>query len=120
MNGLVFKMFGVLFLAFYALSLLVTANEIRVGRLLLTPEVFACNCIATAVVLFVCIGLLRLRKWAAILFSAATASAGLWLIIGSILYVPFPWMLPNLGMGICLLLPTTATYLLWQDLVWKV
>ncbi len=48
-------------------------------------------------------------KWAAICFSLANLSVALWLIIGSLLYVPFPWMLINFFVGAIFLLPMLIT-----------
>src|SRR5438128_2396658 len=55
------------------------------------------------------VGLLYLRKWAALYFSIATAVYGSWLIVGSVLSVPLPWMLINLALGAGFFVPVVAT-----------
>ena len=116
MKGIVFRLFGVGVVLFHALMLLRIANDVRIGRVSLDAPVITRVSVVTACVLAVGIGLLLLRKWAAVLFSVASASAGLWLIIGSILYVPFPWLFINLGNGLCLFVPALASYFYRQDL----
>jgi hypothetical protein len=87
------------------------------GRLALTTRVIAGVSVATSGALLVGIGLLFLKKWAAVLFSLASISAGLWLIVGSILYVSFPWMLASFWLGLFFFVPAVVSYLFWQDLV---
>ena len=116
MKGIIFRLFGVGAILFQALTLLITSNQIMTGRLSLNARVIAGEFVATSCVLLVGSGLLLLRKWAAILFSIASACAGLWLIIGSILDVSFPWMLVNFWVGLCFFVPAAASYLFWQDL----
>ena len=65
------------------------------------------------------VGLLMLRKWAALLLCAASIGARLRLIISSIKYVPCPWLLANLVVGVLFFAPVAASYLFWLDLVWK-
>lgn len=65
------------------------------------------------------VGLIRLRKWAAILFSFATLACAMGLIIGSILYVPIPFMFLNFLFGAVLIIPTVATTMSWRLLSWK-
>jgi hypothetical protein len=60
------------------------------------------------------VGLLFMRKWAALLFSLFTAVIALWLIIGSVLYVPFAWSLINISLGIPLLFPAAVTIRSWS------
>src|SRR5579872_1819356 len=50
-------------------------------------------------------GLLARNFVAAWLFSGTTAIIGLWLVVGSIMKVPFPGLLINLGLGFLLLRP---------------
>ncbi len=119
MKGIIFKLFGVGVILFQALTLLITANQIMTGRLTLNARVIAGEFIATSGALLVGIGLLLLRKWAAILLSIASASAGLWLIVGSLLHVPFPLMFINVGNGLCFFVLAMASYLFWQELAWK-
>ena len=65
------------------------------------------------------IGLIYLRKWAAICFSLAISCFSLWLIIGSILYVPFFWSFINFFIGIISLIPVFITIRLWSLLSWN-
>ena len=51
------------------------------------------------------VGLLLLRRSAAVVLSAISCPVGFWLIIGSLLEVPFPWVLINLMFGTAALLP---------------
>lgn len=45
---------------------------------------------------------------ALVLFSLLTALSGLWLIAGSIVNVPLPWLLVNVLMGVILCLPLVS------------
>jgi hypothetical protein len=65
------------------------------------------------------VGLIRLRKWAAILFSFATLACAMWLIIGSILHVPRPYMFYNFAFAMVFIIPTVATATCWRLLAWK-
>jgi hypothetical protein len=119
MKGLIFKLFGVGVILLQSLTLLVTANQIMTGRLTPNARVFVGEFIATSGALLVGIGLLLLRKWAAILLSITSTSVGLWLIVGSLLHVPLPWMFINVGNGLGFFVPAVASYLCWRDLSWK-
>ncbi|HEY2866413.1 MAG TPA: hypothetical protein VGJ02_04925 [Pyrinomonadaceae bacterium] len=61
-------------------------------------------------------GLLFSRRWAAVMMSAATTIWGLWLIIGSILEVPFPFLLINISIGIVAMAPLLVTIAFWASL----
>lgn len=74
--------------------------------------------ISNLCIIVVGIGLLYRRKWAAIYFSLATSGVGLFLIFFSILYIPFPWNLPNITLGVIVILPTIAIISTWSDLKW--
>ncbi len=65
------------------------------------------------------LGLLFLRKWAAIILSLFSLAMAAWLSIGSLLYVPFPFMLINILFSLIFLLPSAATLYSWQELIWK-
>jgi len=65
------------------------------------------------------VGLIRLRKWAAILFSVATLACAMWLTIGSILHVPKPYMFYNVAFGAVFVIPTVVTTTCWRLLAWK-
>jgi hypothetical protein len=64
------------------------------------------------------IGLLLLRKWAAMFFCLASTAMVTGLILGSIWEVPFPWNLINITVGIVFLLPTIALIRSWVLLSW--
>src|SRR5262245_35846171 len=64
-------------------------------------------------------GLLLQRKWAAILFCIATSAWGIFLIIGSIIEVPFPYLLINVLSGLMFLLPIWITIHSWHCLSWR-
>jgi hypothetical protein len=64
------------------------------------------------------LGLFFLRKWAALLFSAALLAAYALLIVGSVWYVPWPWALAHIGVGGLLVTPAIITWRYWPELVW--
>ena len=68
---------------------------------------------------FLAIGLLLLRKWAAIIFSAVSFAMGVWMIVGSFLYWPFPEMLFILLIGLSFIIPLALTILYWPHLKWR-
>lgn len=65
------------------------------------------------------IGLILMRRWAAIPFSIMFACVALDLIIGSIVYVPLPYTIINILLGLLMLLPLMATILGWNQLKWR-
>lgn len=64
-------------------------------------------------------GLMLSRKWAAILLSLATTAYSIWLAVGSILGVPFPYILINFSFSVMLLIPLFATISYWHSLQWS-
>jgi hypothetical protein len=64
------------------------------------------------------LGLILMRRWAAILFSTAFASLGLFLILGSLLYAPPILILMILPFGLLCLVPAVATKQGWNRLKW--
>ena len=106
MNANSFRAFGVLTLLLDVGLLIIVISEAIDNRL--GPQ--------SATV--VGIGLLFLRKWAAIYFSLATSAHGSWLILSSIEEVPFPWNLLFICLGISLLLPALVTLRVWSQLSW--
>ena len=110
----VFRTFGIFALAFAALAIvavIVTRSSASTGGHNLTPMAYMA---AGAIVLGV--GLLLHHKWAAIVFAALFGCAGLWVGVGSIGKVPFPWLFLNLAFGCVLLLPGIITAWRWSDL----
>ena len=65
------------------------------------------------------IGLLFLRKWAAILFSLPLLAIAVWTIVGSILDVAFPYMIINFLFALMLMIPAAITVNHWSELKWK-
>jgi len=64
------------------------------------------------------IGLLFLRKWAALFLSVALMVFAIWLIVGTIQDVPFPWTLINFAFAFLALLPTLVIFRSWSLLSW--
>jgi hypothetical protein len=62
------------------------------------------------------VGLLLLRKLAAVLLSVALAVLSLWMIFANILHVPFFYMLINICFAILMLLPAWITVSGWGAL----
>ena len=71
-----------------------------------------------AVVYFVLVGagMLFGSRILSIFFSIPLAGLGIWLIIGSIREVPFPWVLINLAFSVSLFLPTVISAYSWLEL----
>lgn len=115
-GAIFFRIFGVLALSFHALSLVITALRVRSGTDPLTSRAVVGICASTVCVLAVSIGLLRLRKWAAVLFSAASVTTWLLLASGPLIHGPSPWALFTLGYTLVFLVPPLGTYLFWSDL----
>ncbi|MCA1622255.1 MAG: hypothetical protein LC768_00755 [Acidobacteria bacterium] len=118
-NGNIFKVFGILTFIFQLLMVftLIIGNRRE-------PIAFDIQVITRISIFFFLttttgIGLMYRRKWAAISFSLATLSFAVWLIIGSIWDVPFPWNLNNFFVGAIFLLPVFITVNLWSQLSWN-
>lgn len=109
----IFKFFGILTFLFEALLIFMLMSP-RMGTFN-SQEIVR---ILTFLILStsVGVGLLYIRKWAAILFSLSTVAMALWLIIGSVLYVPFAFGLLNISLGILLFFPTVVTIRSWAIL----
>src|SRR5690349_12423324 len=65
--------------------------------------------VAFFAILIVGLGLIGLRKWAAIYFSAPLFCIGLWIFLGSIQQIPFPENLIGMLYGMSLMLPAVVT-----------
>jgi hypothetical protein len=63
-------------------------------------------------------GLLCLRKWAALYFSIPLFCFGLWLFVTSIERIRFPWNLLYMAEGVSLTLPLMVTIRVWSQLSW--
>jgi|SRR5882724_9621828 len=66
----------------------------------------------------IALGLILMRRWAAILFSTAFASLGLYLILGSLLYAPPILTITILPFGLLFMVPAVATKQGWNRLKW--
>lgn len=62
------------------------------------------------------LGLLFHRRWAAVLFSAGCLGLGGWLIVGSLLHVPWPGLAINIAFGLLALIPAYITLRNWRQL----
>jgi len=64
------------------------------------------------------IGLLYLRKWAALYFAVPLFCFGLWFALTSIEPIRFPWNLFYMAEGVSLMLPLIVTIRVWSQLSW--
>jgi hypothetical protein len=62
------------------------------------------------------IGTILLSRWAVLVLSLTSGCAGVWLGIGSIISVPFPWLLINIACGAALLTPVICAIRSWRYL----
>jgi hypothetical protein len=62
------------------------------------------------------IGMLFLRRVFAVLITLPSVAMGLWLILGSIFHVSFPWLLINILYGCVFLIPGYLTIKAWNKL----
>ena len=72
----------------------------------------------TAVAVLVGLGLLYLRKWAALYFSLPLFCLGVWEFFKSIPEVTFPYNLLLMAHALSLTLPIVVTILAWKQLTW--
>ena len=75
--------------------------------------------IAFLAIFIVGLGLIGLRKWAAIYFSAPLLFIGLSIFWSSIEQVPFPVNLFCMFWAVSLMLPAVVTLRLWPHLSWR-
>ena len=61
-------------------------------------------------------GLVLRRRVAAVLLSLASGGLGLWLGAVSVMLVPLPWGLLDIGLGLLLLYPAWVTWRGWRGL----
>ena len=117
MNAKSFKAFG-----FLVISLVLSGFSTGLSEILWTTNSSASQQIKMLVAFFaffvVGIGLIGLRKWAAIYFSVPLLCIGLWVCWVSIEQVPFPWNLVYMFEGASLMLPAVVTVRLWPYLSW--
>ena len=118
MNAKPFKAFG-----FLVISLDLLAFSTRLHEILWTVSSSASQQIKMLVAFFavfiVGVGLIGLRKWAAIYFSVPLLCIGLWVFCDSIDHVPFPSNLVYMSVGVSLVLPVIVTVRLWRYFSWS-
>lgn len=109
-----FKVIGAILLALAVLIAvgigLNRATAERGGRDLITLWPLA------AVFIFLGLGLLTHNRWAAIVFILLSGGASASLIVGSLMFVPFPWLILNILYGFCLILPILSFFRNWGKL----
>ena len=62
------------------------------------------------------VGLLLHHKWAAAIFTIIWSGVAIYLAIGSIMKVPFPWVLLNLVGALFLMVPAIIAVRRWSEL----
>ena len=112
-----FKAFGVVVLLIDLPILAVTIAEISFA-----PKTPFQNqlrwLVGTAFAWLIGIGLLCLRRWAALYFSISLFCFGMWLFVTSIEPIRFPWNLLYMAEGVSLTLPLMVTIQVWSQLSW--
>lgn len=107
-----FRAFGVIVLAFSTPLLFIAADLMAEANW--PPSRF----VLVAFAIVIGVGLLTLRKWAALYFSIPLFLIGVSWAIGSIEAIPFPWNLFFMAEGVSLMLPLFVTIRLWSQLTW--
>jgi hypothetical protein len=90
--------------------------------LLLSPFALAApgkSFVLFAAVVVVGLGLLFLRKWAALYFSVPLFGYGIWIALWAITKDPFPLNLLIMAYSVSLMLPLFVTIRIWRQLVWR-
>jgi hypothetical protein len=111
-----FRSFGVLTLVldlvlfFFAIDALLTVRP--------SPGLIIRIQVSFIAITIVGLGLLFLRKWAAIYFSLPLFLFGIWFFWTSIEQVPFPYNLLCMCEGLSLMLPLVVTVRIWPELTW--
>ena len=111
-----FRWFGVLTLLldlvlfFFAVDALLTVRS--------SPGLSIRILVSWIAVSVVGLGLLFLRKWAAIYFSLPLFLFGIWFFWTSVEDGPFPYNLLCMCEGISLMLPLVVTVRIWPELKW--
>jgi hypothetical protein len=100
-----FKAYGVLTLLLSPGAFAMSDNDL--GRFVLFAAVSAVG-----------FGLIYLRKWAAIYFSAPLFCYGILIVLEAIPQEPFPFNLLGMAYGASLMLPLVVTIRIWDRLVW--
>jgi hypothetical protein len=109
-----FRLFGILtLLAGLIVSLSLVGNQERVA---VGGHDLASAAPVSISLIIIGVGLILHRKWAAVLLTVGSLTLAIWMIVGSILLVPLPWSLINIGIGSVLCLPAVITVRSWGDL----
>ena len=108
-NGSIFKFFGILTFIFQLLVIFALILDNRRNPITFDTRFIIVNFTSFFFTTAIAIGLMFRKKWAAILFSLANLSIGLWLIVGTLLYVPLAWMIYNFILGAIFLVPSLVT-----------
>lgn len=87
------------------------------GALGMTTNDLSALVLCSAVIV-VGVGLLFLRKWAALYFSVPLFCYGVWIFFSSIEAEPFPGNLLVMVYSFSLMLPLFVTIRIWPHLVW--
>jgi len=118
MNANSFKAFGVVVIYLHLLGFCASLDGI-LGHAEFSSSQLLKMRVAFVAIFIVGVGLIGLRKWAAIYFSVPLFCMGLWIFWGSIEHVPFPWNLVFMLEGVSLMLPAVVTVRLWPYLSWR-
>lgn len=62
------------------------------------------------------VGLFLRLKWAAVIAVFLSVACGMCFVVGSVIYVPLPWALVNILMGVCFFLPGILVVRDWASL----
>jgi len=111
-----FRAFGVLTLSLDLVLFIVASDAL--STIHSSPQEAVRSLVVFVAVTIVGIGLLFLRKWAAIYFSLPLFVLGGWLAWSSIERVCFPFNLLWMCEGITLMLPLIVTIRIWPQLSW--
>jgi hypothetical protein len=109
-----FRSFGVLTLLLDLVLFLFAVNAVLTLRS--SPGLSIKILVSFIAVTMVGLGLLFLRKWAAIYFSLPLFLFGIWFFWTPIEQVPFPYNLLCMCEGISLMLPLVVTVRIWPEL----
>lgn len=122
MARVVFSVMGAITFCYVAMVLLVLvlpAGHSSLHALPFTPAVIG-RLLFFAVALSVLgLGLIGLRKWAALVFSLVALYGSFWAFTGAIHIVPWSWNGIELSWGLFLVSPSVFTVRYWRTLVWR-
>ena len=117
MRAAFFKAFGLVVLLLDLPLLVIAIGGISFDPKIPPPSQIRCT-VAVGFAWIVGLGLLGLRKWAALYCSIPLFCFGLWLAVTSIEQIRFPWNLCYMAEGVSLMLPLVVTIRVWSQLSW--